>query len=440
MAPARHLQDVEQSRTSDIPIRIPDGSMTIQELYTWIRHADVDIQNSLITDICWWAESENSVEAPDPDSSVPTRWRAGKAMMDPFRRAMDKATFKPGTRARNPSFYKSHRLLFALLTDKNIAPEGSFCFDGFVDFLDYKWAGPYPRLRDLGRYVEVISTEEPRYSLTSSNCYWFSRLVFHTLALRHYAFPFVVSSIRPRNYVLPRTAENTTYGTSQIEDEDWQHHDPSSVGLVFRFLHYEEWRNGILMFRRIIITSMALLSCAATAGGGYGLYHLWRNSPTLNPKAAAAFSALTAIFFTLPLCVLFSGILVRWNVALLTYCLIRRKTLRVLKLFDRGSDLQSIRGDCVPPKLPISRGPVHDGSRAIPRPRNAGRAQAMFIYHTPRQLPNAWQHEKQIYVGKKDEYLRALADMWRAELKRRARPQGMSSANPIPHMAEVEAV
>ncbi|KAJ7061348.1 hypothetical protein C8F01DRAFT_161286 [Mycena amicta] len=289
MAPAQPPQDVEQALTSDIP----DGSMTIQELCAWIRRADADIQNTRITDICWWEESETVLK----HQFLALRFRyagsvhellierLGKAMMNPFRLAIDKATFKPVTRQRDASFYKSHRLLFALLTDKNIASQGSFCYDAFADFLDYKWAGPYPRLRDLGHYVEVISAEEPHYSLTSSNCYWFSRLVFHTLALRHYAFPFVASSIPSRTYVLPRTVENTTYGTWQIKNVDWQHHDPSSVGLVFRFLHYEEWRNGILMFRRIIITSMALVSCAATAAGGYGL---WQAHPTQQVKTASS--------------------------------------------------------------------------------------------------------------------------------------------------------
>ncbi|KAJ7061343.1 hypothetical protein C8F01DRAFT_1252987 [Mycena amicta] len=444
MAPARPLQDVEQGCTSDIPTRIPDGSMTIQELSHWIRAAPVAIQDSVITDICWWEESETVLK----HQFLALRFRyagsvhelslerAGKVIMDPFRRAMDKATFKPVTQDYNPSFYNSHRLLFGLLTDKNIAPEGSFCFDAFVDFLDYKWAGPYPRLRDLGRYVEVISAEEPRYSLTSSNCYWFSRLVFHTLALRHYAFPFVVSSIRTRSYVVPRTAKSTTLHTDQINDEDWRHHDPSSVGLVFRFLHYEEWRNGILMFRRIIIASVAFLFLAVTMASGYGLYQLARDSP--HPASKSCLIAIVGVLlFSVPFSVLGGSILVLWIVARLTYCLIRRKTVRMLEIFDRGSDAESIRGDCIPPNLPWYR-ELQDLRLEV---GGEMQAQTIFIRKTPppRKMPNPWRHDKQIYAGKKDEYLLALAEMRKTELKQRARYQGMverSSAKPVPHMAE----
>lgn len=53
-----------------------------------------------------------------------------------------------------------------------------------------------------------------------------------------------------------------TDGAYSIPDADWQHHDPSSSGLVFRFLVSQEVRTGRLMYRRINL-GLAALFCVA---------------------------------------------------------------------------------------------------------------------------------------------------------------------------------
>ncbi|KAJ7061347.1 hypothetical protein C8F01DRAFT_1252991 [Mycena amicta] len=404
MTPGRPPLDLEQALTvtSDIgPTRIPVGSsMTIQELCTWIRCADSEIQNALLTDVCWWAESGTVLKHQFLTLKFQYAGavhelileRAGKVIMDPFRRAIDKATFKSTTLEQHTSFHKGHQMLFGLLTDKNIAPKGSFCFDAFVDFLDHKWRGPYPRLLDLARYVQEISAQETRYSLTSANCYWFARLLSHTLALRHYAFPTIASSVEPRKYVLPRTPD-TLYGTAQIHDDDWRYHDPSSTGLVFRFLRYEEWRNGFLVVRRGIIISAIILSCILVGPGGYGIYRIIRmprpqgEGPTTHAVIAVVvlltIMAIGVVYF------LIARRLRRQIIELITYHLTRRKTTRVLDIFDQGMDPESIRGDYIPVDLPLTRMKI---GPQVAVPFYVVQRETMFIHRRGRKMPTAWQY------------------------------------------------
>ncbi|KAF7311788.1 hypothetical protein MIND_00189300 [Mycena indigotica] len=387
---------------------IPHGTMSIRALCDWIQAA-TEIRDTVITDICWWQEADTILK----HQCLALRFhhaglaydlileRAGKAILRPFELAADKATFMAAKPEPDTAFHGTHRLLFALVTDRNILPKGTFCVDAFRDFLDYKWSGPYPRLCDLARYVEIIAGEEPRYSIATSNCYWFSRIVFHTLALRHYAFPFVATSITPRTFVIPRTAALQTYGTSEVKDLELSRHDPSSVSLVFRFLHYEEWRNGILMFRRLVVIFLVLISLGATSGVVYAVYHAIRHTspmvaktrPIKSTAGTMAVSILITLIFLPLICVMIGLVAVRWITALLTYLLIRRRTLQVLDLFDRGMKMESIRGDYVPPKLPFQR---HRRAAAGP---NDEVSETMIVSRRPRTLPKLWVHKSPITEG-----------------------------------------
>jgi hypothetical protein len=218
----------------------------------------------------------------------------------------------------------------------------SFCHDAFVDFLDYKWAGPYPCLSDLARYVEGISASEPRYSLNRNNCYWFARSLFHILALRHYAFPFVASSLPPRTFVLPRRIGHRSAG---IDDSTWKHQDPSSISLVFRFLYYEEWRNGFLLERRVMKTALVLLLLVLATAGGYGIYFLFHYLYLFAPQSErpvgesdaevpALISVLPMLFVVIPMsAVVYYYVIVRWLVIHLTDLLLRQGTERLQRIF-----------------------------------------------------------------------------------------------------------
>jgi hypothetical protein len=51
--------------------------------------------------------------------------RAGKDLLDPFRRAVDVATLSITRNQESPGFYKRHKLVCALLTDTALVPVGA---------------------------------------------------------------------------------------------------------------------------------------------------------------------------------------------------------------------------------------------------------------------------------------------------------------------------
>ncbi|KAF7296785.1 hypothetical protein MIND_00909500 [Mycena indigotica] len=411
----------------------PPGSLSIHKLCLWLKSCDSAIQNCIVTDICWWAESDTVLKH---QSLVLRFWyqgtahdlvleRAGKAIWRPFRSAIDTGTFKTVDDTKNEVFWKSHRLLFALVANRDILPKNAFSYKAFVDFLDYKWSGPPLTLGLLPQYLKAISEQAPRYSLASKNCYWFARLVFHILAIRHYSFPLVASSIRPRTFVIPRTTDNTVNGTADIVEADWQHHDPSSISLVLRFLHYEEWRNGILMFRRMAIGTTVLLSLTIIGATGYG-FSLVGKIMRRNASDTAASQRVATVntFFlgfvaqalvVLPACIILGPKFVRWLVRALTRLLVRQGTLKAVKLFE-SADPESARGDYIPPMLPFSlakKGPP----RYLRRSGNFHQEYTMRIHRTKREMPQPWTNDKQVYEGTRPQYLRSLAKLRAEELE-----------------------
>jgi hypothetical protein len=147
----------------------------------------------------------------------------------------------------------------------------------FRDFLDEKWRGPPLTLGILGGYLSILIQEQSLYSLTKANCFWFSQHLMHVIGLRHYSFPFIATSIPNHKFLFPRAQVNPD-ALSFKEDPRvletlarCELHDPSSIGLLFRLLRYEEWRHGILMFRRLILMRLATLPIVYVATG-FGMY------------------------------------------------------------------------------------------------------------------------------------------------------------------------
>jgi hypothetical protein len=120
---------LDEEKTIGLPA-VPNGSMAIQQLCDWIEKATPDLQNSVVTDISWWADAHTLLRHQflllrfdhAGRSHELVLERAGKVIWSPLRLAIDRATFRaPGA---DKSFYKTHKLKFALLTDRSIAPEG----------------------------------------------------------------------------------------------------------------------------------------------------------------------------------------------------------------------------------------------------------------------------------------------------------------------------
>ncbi|KAJ7494977.1 armadillo-type protein [Mycena latifolia] len=420
---------------------IPEGSMTASDFYTWIQRADVSVQNLPITDISWWEEVAGlkhqfillRFRHPEPGHvSYLKLERAGKAIASMHPLAIDKATISSTPTTSDPAFFKQHELFFALVSNDDLLPSHIEGMPAFVDFLDHKWRGPEPTLQDLGVYLKLLVSREPNYSLTAGNCFWFSRTIMHIIGLRHYSFPFIAFSMDSSKFVLPRNSDNTNYGISNIDEDDWKAHDPSSIGLLFRFLHYEEWRNGWLMFRRLIIILVVLISCGIIAGSGYGFYRVFRLNPNPKPVSqSVGYACLLAIAGIGPICGIISPPFIRNSVTLLTYLRIRRATEALMKSLDRDSDPESARGDFIPPKIPLFKqrsGPgriisgtvvptytmrVSTKARKLPSPWERVSA-VLSILHVEFDKPDVSQ-EEQIYSPAKEEYEAALEEMRSSE-------------------------
>ncbi|KAJ7061819.1 hypothetical protein C8F01DRAFT_146285 [Mycena amicta] len=404
---------LEEMNSSSIPL----GSTTIEDFCTWISdRADVAVKDSVITDISWWEEQAGlrhqlvvlRFEHTEASGDIRVYYikleRAGRTTCN--RRAIDKATISKRAETSNVMFLKRHMLFFALLRTKHAVflPTGTSAISAFQDFLDHKWRGPPATLKDLARYLNVIVAREPNYTLWSSNCFWFSRHVMHIIGLRHYSFKFIAFTMETSKFALPRTADNMHYGTTEIKEHEWKAHDPSSIGLLFRFLHYEEWRNGILIFRRLIIIVSALFYGGITVGSGYGFYHLFL-STDVQPSTAQKAGYITMLGVA-ALCCVIALPTIRGSVGLLTRWRIRGATADLVRVIEVESEdaPDCVRGDFIPPEIPLYK---HD----VGHIRRSGSSYTMRVVPQPRELPTPWEREAQIYAPGRQEYDAALDSM-----------------------------
>ncbi|KAJ7049191.1 hypothetical protein C8F01DRAFT_1378875 [Mycena amicta] len=388
--------------------------MKTRELIAWIWDADADIQSAVITDVCWWAETYTVLK----HQFIVLRFgeyelvleRAGKALSDLSRVAVDRCTF----RVKGPkdyAFEREHTLLFALLTSRSAAPLDAWCDKAFVDFLDVKWRGPHLTLLDIATYAQGISSEETYYSLGNANCHWFARMVFHTIALRHYSFPLIASHAQPTHYVykeLPKGPIMVDDTSRNFSYHDWRVHDPSSSGLVFRFLRSEEWANGGLLWRRTVILAAVLFALGCIAGvlvGGFivirGIAPMLLNLPEFVIIITMFATAIGVVAVIYTVCLKAAPVMVRGGGVLLSR-LARRRTTRVLSKFDKHADPESIRGDYDLAPIPYINIPN-------PEPWEPPGHRVWVLASDVREMPKLWAHDKQIFVDVRAEYFAAFA-------------------------------
>ncbi|KAJ7056262.1 hypothetical protein C8F01DRAFT_367532 [Mycena amicta] len=424
-------------RPTSIPA--PLAPMALSALCSWIRNGSPELQTALITDVSWWEESQTILK----HQFLILRFdlggilydmrieRVGKLITSPTRRAIDRATITRAA-AFDEAFYKAHYLLFALLTDRNLVPGSSFVSDAFVDFLDYKWAGPPARLGDLPRYFEVVNGQGPRYSVTHGNCYWFACLLFHTIALRHYAFPLVASRTAPREYVYV-----DFYEVEAFQDDSWRRHDPSSTGLVFRYIQFQDWHNGGRAFYRMLVKGVRSpwwLVLILLEGCDIAAFYALLKAP-LFPRLPPPGQPLPGPPPVWSLLLRLIGILLITSLVMLTaICFpmdiiralnkrVARRTESILRILDEGADTESIRGAYIPcpPDFPLVQ--LYNENQWAPWSMTlaARKTQPVTTASTERQLPTLWEHEKQIYAPLKDEYLASFDALRKQAFSRGAR-------------------
>ncbi|KAF8316575.1 hypothetical protein DL93DRAFT_740134 [Clavulina sp. PMI_390] len=115
----------------------------------------------------------------------------------------------------------------------------------FVTQLDEKWRGNPAALAHVARFLQHIVESAPRYNITSTNCYYFSRLLVHAIALRHYSFGSVVRPSEPhdirslrRDRRLRETDESTTLIVFLTLEAQHESYGIVAYHLVFWFVGY----------------------------------------------------------------------------------------------------------------------------------------------------------------------------------------------------------
>ncbi|KAF7301064.1 hypothetical protein MIND_00670300 [Mycena indigotica] len=283
---------------------IPEGSMAVNDFCAWSQAASIWVQNAVVTDMAWWAENDTLLKhqfiilrlAYNPLNASPNAMplfydikieRLGKHFPSFSMRASDVVTIQRTRHPWDSKFLPDHTLFFAL---------GSHL--SFV----------FPTTRH--------SEDQSLHPATASD------------------------------YLLPLTQGiSVKQRQEMVEEKTWSKHDPSSTGHVFRFLHHEERRNGILMYLRLIRIIATVMVCAITAALAYAFFRLARIPAAHNKLGTVV--AMTVLWPLLALCFLVPLVVfaARNAVTILTQWQIRRKMESLIK--DLGST------DYIPPLLPI---------------------------------------------------------------------------------------
>ena len=263
------------------------GSMSGSDFCSWIRSSSSNIQNSTIRHLTWWMSNKGPLHhqfiiltvehchqgslSQNPNLYDLRIERIGKGAG--FRGlAEHKVTIAPAESFDH--LLSDNTLMFGLYdapssnTESRPTPPDEVPFPhscaAFRDALDDKWRGPTARLWEFSRYLETVVRLFPKYSLATTNCYYFSRSLTHIIGLRHYSFSTLVSS-DPETLVVRNTK-----------------HDPSGIGILFGFLDKEGRKNAVLLQAKLIFAVSHSIFVAAMCGVAYGVTVIARRgAPTI---------------------------------------------------------------------------------------------------------------------------------------------------------------
>ncbi|KAF8316566.1 hypothetical protein DL93DRAFT_2096116 [Clavulina sp. PMI_390] len=212
-----------QDEVIHLPNGFMVGTMSDESFCRWVLSGSPWIRNAIIQDVTWWSAKRwpfhhqfvvLSINYTPPNTSPSTYnivlERIGKGT-SLYREAQHRVTIHSAQSLKE--FCYKNRLLLGLfnksLEERENDPIRWAWIDelanasywpfldvpGFATRLDKKWRGPPATLAHVARSIQHIVASAPQYNLASTNCYYFSRLLVHAIALRHYSFSSV---LRPR--------------------------------------------------------------------------------------------------------------------------------------------------------------------------------------------------------------------------------------------------
>ncbi|KAJ7245897.1 hypothetical protein B0H12DRAFT_1127109 [Mycena haematopus] len=463
------MAEPETSHAVDLPL-IP---MSIPEFCDWINLDKVpaSLADTVVTDISWWNNRLSilhhqfvvlHIQYKGTDNQSRAYHlrleRAGKrGSADPL--ALDTATFLPG--AFDDPFFTEHDLFCALggqdymrslahakylqcstieWSDTGALPEfKDFLLPAFQDFLDHKWRGPPPTLRDVARYVRLLTSLQPDYSLTLANCFWFSRNLVTLIALRHYSFPFVLLTVPVEQHMRVSTTPGVKFlyvlrtllsvvlnipplmclahfiPDFAVLEPPPKPPAPSTLEYLFLYLRSQELENGSLLFTRVIRGLVIPVSALAPWCGAAGAFILGFTQMKLPAKIRAPAIVLVAVGgFVIAL------ILELWFIPFLESVLhryaARRNTSAIVEQLDTEDDSEERRGEFISPDIVVVF-QTERHNRVLSWTSSPWWPAMTIPYWTVKRpqirqvLPEPWERDEQIYAPAKEEYLAALEQM-----------------------------
>ncbi|KAF8309018.1 hypothetical protein DL93DRAFT_1795971 [Clavulina sp. PMI_390] len=243
--------------------------MSDESFCEWVLSSSPSVRNAVVADVTWWSAKRWPFHHQfvvlsihyTPDNATPSTYnvvleRIGKGLSS-SREAQHRVTISIaksigglcsknklllGLFEKSSEERKDSAIDLSWIDDlKSLNDRNFWDVPGFATQLDEKWRGPPATLAHVARFIHHIVTSAPQYNLASTNCYYFSRLLVHAIALRHYAFASVVRpSVKAKSLKPCR-------------------HDQSTTPIIFLSLKTQEDFDGVVFYLHVILSLVGLI-------------------------------------------------------------------------------------------------------------------------------------------------------------------------------------
>jgi hypothetical protein len=242
-------------------------------------------RNALVTAVSWWSSHEapwhHQFVAADVTHATPSLTRSYTLIFERLgklvgQEGIAKQQITVRDRVHATDFLKHSNLICALATTP-VAIKSVFQ----QEIPQASNAGQLPTLGDVVTYMSMVVEQIPTYHVGKDNCYFFSRMLFHVMVLRHYTTFKFVWMLR-HNATLahdkplapsppsPRHGSSTCLTlqpvTSEPVDSLWT--------IIMCILKEREDKEGLLFYQKLhifwrIIRITMILAIPGSAFGGY---------------------------------------------------------------------------------------------------------------------------------------------------------------------------
>lgn len=181
------------------------GVLSHEFFLEWVNGSD-RVKAAKVTSIAWFRSNRNvlhhqfiiaTVAYTARNDMVETLYdikieRMGR-MVGPGAKAKQTITIKQAVPLAENLRNDANELLLGLVDEHNSLRDGSLPSQPlFSSYYDERWRGSEASLGLLARYSSVVVDNAPAYHLSSTNCYFYARLIMHIMIERHLSFEHAV--------------------------------------------------------------------------------------------------------------------------------------------------------------------------------------------------------------------------------------------------------